>query len=104
MDLAAGLKRDGPVAVKFQLVCPAVAIVREAVRPQKQHRINEMARHFRSHQASLADGSNQAATGEPAWRMPRAVIEASLATEIQRGATEEGPRRADARRVCQTGA
>src|SRR5688572_17864059 len=78
MDFAAGLERDGPVAVKFQLVCPPVAIVREAVRAQKQHRINEMARHFRSHQASLADPSNQATKGEPPWRILRRVLEAML--------------------------
>ena len=51
MDFAAGLECDGPVAVKYQLVCPAVAIVREAVRPRKQHRINEAALHFGSHEA-----------------------------------------------------
>ena len=52
MDFAAGLERDGPVAVKFQLVFPAVAVIREAVRPQQQHRIDETALRFRSHQAS----------------------------------------------------
>src|SRR6185436_13037925 len=60
MDFAAGLERDGSVAVKFQLVLPAFAVVREAVRPQKQHRIDEAALRLRSHRASLADGSNQA--------------------------------------------
>ena len=58
MDLAAGLERDGPVAVKFQLVFPAVAVIREAVRPQQQHRIDEAALRFRSHH-----GESSSSTG-----------------------------------------
>ena len=44
MDFAAGLERDGLVAVKFQLVFPAVAIIRQAVRSQSS--IGSMKRPF----------------------------------------------------------
>ena len=50
------LRTDGPIAVKFQLVFPSAAFTREGVGPQKEHRIDEAALHFGSHQASLADG------------------------------------------------
>jgi hypothetical protein len=63
MDLAAGLEGDSPVAVKFQLVFPAVTFIGEGVCPQEQHRIDEAALHFGSHYSSLADGSFQAPSG-----------------------------------------
>ena len=55
MDFAGGLERDGPVAVKFQLVFPAARVIREGVRPQQQHRIDEAALLGQRHGASLVD-------------------------------------------------
>ena len=63
MDLAASLEGDSPVAVKFQLVFPATALIGEGVCPQERHRIDEAALHFGSHHASLADESHRAALG-----------------------------------------
>ena len=49
VDSAARLERDGSIAIKFQLIFPPIAVIREAVRPQQQHRVNEAALRLRRH-------------------------------------------------------
>ena len=51
VELPASLECDRPEAVKFQLVFPPVAVIREAVSAEQQHRIDKTALRFRRHDA-----------------------------------------------------
>jgi hypothetical protein len=78
VELPSGLKRDRPVAVKFQLVFPPVAVIREAVSAEQQHRIDKTAFRFRRH-----DGESSSSMGARiAWWTPGEL-------EWQKGGSEE---------------
>jgi hypothetical protein len=59
VNLAAGLECNRPVAVKFQLVFPPLAVVQAAIRSQQQHPIDKAAYRFRRHH-----GGSSPSTGD----------------------------------------